>query len=328
MKTASNSTDRQRNPWEENPWEKKYPYQYFKYEVNREEKIATVTLTNPTGRDVGPWFACFQGVKMIDEWERDDDVKVVIIRSGGKDFCNGHDFEVYLTAAGMRNEPRKAAEAAGRRYRRTNRQTILLQRDDVFFYCRLLYSLKPTICQVHGNCVEWGNLIQSLTDITIASEDAHFGNLGQVVGISGLFFFNRFSHLIGHKRTRQLALSGRTVSGKEAEAIGLINRAVPREKLDLEVRNEAKRIALIPLDGLVTGKAYTQLALESQGVGYDILKSMWMWSGFALNIKYEPGEFKFFDVLREKGVSEAISSRKKLYAPLGGFGAANERPWK
>ena len=99
------------------------------------------------------------------------------------------------------------------------------------------------------------------------------------------------------------------MSGKEAEARNLINRAVPREKLDEEVRNEAKRIAVIPLDGLVTGKAYTQLTMESQGVSFDILLSGYMWAGFALNIKYEPGDFKFFDVLREQNLSEAIRAR-------------------
>jgi enoyl-CoA hydratase len=325
MEKNNNVNNRQKNPWEEDPWDKTYPYQYFKYEVDKKEKIATVTMSNPSGKDVAPWFACYQGVKLIDQWERDDDVKVVIIKGDGKDFCNGHDFGAYLAATGMRNESREAAASAGRKYRRTNRQTILLQRDEVFFYTRLLYSLKPTICQVHGNCIEWGNLIQSLTDITIASEDAHFGNLGQVVGTSGTLFFNRYSHLIGQKRTREMAVSGRTMNGKEAESRNLINRAVPRNELDAEVRNEAKRIAVIPLDGLVTGKAYTQLTMESQGVGFDILLSGYMWSGFALNIKYEPGDFKFFDVLREQSLGEAIRARKKIYEPLGGFGPAAER---
>jgi len=65
--------------------------------------------------------------------------------------------------------------------------------------------------------------------------------------------------------------------------------------------------------------------MESQGVSFDILLSGYMWAGFALNIKYEPGDFKFFDVLREQSLSEAIRARKRIYEPLGGFGPAAER---
>lgn len=315
--------ERQRNPWEEDPWDKEYPYEYYQYEVDKKEKIATVTLTNPTGADSAPWWACYQGVKAIDRWERDDDVKVVIIKGGGKHWCTGHDLDAYLSSAGARAEPREAT--AGKKHRRTNRQTLLLMRDDWLFQTRLLYSLKPTIAQVHGSCIEYGNGLQIACDMTIASDDAHFGNLGQVIGISGIVPLTPLSNLIGYKRFREMMISGRTVSAKQAASMGLINRAVPRKKLDEEVWNEARRIAVIPIDGLVTGKAYTHLSLEEMGMGASILRSAYAWAGFTLTVNVEPDEFKFFDIIREKGLREALRRRREIYEPLGGFGPDAER---
>ena len=47
--------------------------------------------------------------------------------------------------------------------------------------------------------------------------------------------------------------------------------------------------------------------------------------GLCLNLKHESDEFHFFEVVREKGLREAIRQRQELYAPLGGFGVRGER---
>ena len=58
---------------------------------------------------------------------------------------------------------------------------------------------------------------------------------------------------------------GRTFSARQLAELGIINRAVPREKLDEEVWKEAKRIALIAIDGLVTGKYGEMVGLYRAG---------------------------------------------------------------
>jgi enoyl-CoA hydratase len=308
----------------ESPYTKANPFDYMKYEVDRKAKIATVTLTDPTGRDSSPFWTCYEGVRVIDEWERDDDVKVVIIKSGGKNFCNGHDLSEYLEVQSVRGISREDAAKQKKVYRRTNRRTMTMLRDEALFCQRLMFSLKPTIAQVHGHCIEYGNVLHMFCDMTIASENAHFGNLGQVIGISGIISLQCYINQIGYKRAREMLTCGRTIGGKEAEKIGWINRAVPLEKLDAEVLNEAKRIAVIPIDGLVTGKAYTWMSLESQGIGADIARGWLNWFP-ALSITHEPGEFHMFGEIREKGLNEAIAARRRVYEPLGGFGHKNER---
>ncbi len=315
--------ERARDPWEEDPWEREYPYQYFEYEVNKREKIATVTLTNPAAGDSAPFWTPYQGIKAINRWERDDDVKVVIIKGGGKNFCTGHDLNSYLKEHGARSGSRAVVKES--KHRRPNRWNILLQRDNWLFGMRLLCSLKPTIMQVHGLCLEYGHLMQLHGDMTIAGDDAHFGHLGQVMGISGIGPFKAISNLIGYKRYREMMTCGRTVSAREAAEMGLINRVVPRERLNEEAWNEARRIAMVPLDGLVSGKAFAHMALEEMGVPADELRAGYMWAGFALSIVHQPGEFSFLDVVREEGLKQAMRRRKELYAPLGGFGLEAER---
>lgn len=293
---------------------KDYPYQYIDYQVDRKAKIATVTLNNPKRRNVAPVFAEDQLIEAIDAWERDDDVKVVIIKGAGDDFCAGHDVGEYNKVFGV-----------GRESRHNLRDPLVAEREVRVALRRILFSLKPTIAQVHGLCIEFGNALQVCTDITIAANNAHFGNLGQAAGISGITIIRIYMHLIGQKRMREMMVSGRTWSGREASKIGLINRSVPLEKLEAEARNEARRIALLPLDGIVAGKAYTHQIYESMGFGLAFTENAYFHT-LGLKLKFDPDEVAFFREVKSKGFKTAVLERAERYKPMGGFGADDERP--
>ena len=309
---------------QEKEWAKgQYPFRFLNYTVDRKEKIATVTMHDPTGRDTAPNWAALELDELMEEWERDDDVKVVILKSDGRDFCRGHDLGHYLTdIAHARDVAKDAAE--GRRYRRTNRQSIL-GRQETGGERSLIYSLKPTIAQVHGRCIEYGMAYLAGCDMAIASDDAHFGHLGQVIGMSGLSPTIRSIAGMGYKRYREMMTTGRTFNARQAVEMGLINRVVRREDLDQEVWDEARRIAVIPLDGLVTGKYHAGLVLKAMDAGLNLTNVFW--AGFMPNLKHERDEFHFFEVVREKGVGEAIKQRRAIYDPLGGFGVDGEKPF-
>jgi enoyl-CoA hydratase len=309
---------------EQRAWAKgRYPFRYLKYDVNRKEKIATVTMHDESGRSTAPNWAALELDELMEEWERDDDVKVVILKSDTKDFCRGHDLGNDLTdIAHARDVPKDAAE--GRRYRRTNRESIM-GRSQTGGERSVIYSLKPTIAQVHGQCIEYGMGYLSGCDMAIASDDAHFGHLGQVIGMSGLSPTIRSIAGMGYKRFREMMTTGRTYDARQAVEMGLINRVVKRDDLEQEVWDEARRIAVIPLDGLVTGKYHAGLVLKAMEAGLNLTNIFW--SGFMPNLKHEPDEFHFFEVVREKGVTEAIKQRRAIYDPLGGFGIAGEKPF-
>lgn len=290
---------------------KQYPFQYIKYEVNPETKIATVTLSNPGKRNAAPFWGEEQMLDAIDDWEKNDDVKVVIIRGEGDHFCGGHDLEGYFDGFGTRSKTNERGLP--------NRHQLTLQRDLRQVWRRLFFSLKPTIAQISGHCIELGNQFQACCDISIAAEDAHIGNLGQVGGISGITLIRLYAHLIGYKRTREMMVCGRTWSGREASLIGLVNRAVPADKVAEEAMNEARRIALLPIDGIVSGKAYSHLVWEAMGMG-QAFTELYFGHTLGLKLRFEEGDFAFFKEVRRNGASAAVAKRRELYAPLGGFG--------
>ncbi len=291
-----------------------YPYNYIDYQVDREAKIATVTLNNPSRRNAAPVFAEDQLIEAIDAWERDDDVKVVIIKGAGDHFCAGHDVGAY-------NEVFKVGKAS----RRNLRDSLVAQREVRMATRRILFSLKPTIAQVHGLCIEFGNALQVCCDMTIAADDAHIGNLGQTAGICGITIIRLYMSLIGQKRMREMMICGRTWSGREASKIGLVNRSVPLERLEAEVLNDARRIALLPVDGLVAGKAYTHLVFESMGFGASFTENSYF-HALGLKLSFEPDDFAFFKEAGRVGLKEAVAQRARRYAPYGGFGPDDERP--
>lgn len=290
---------------------KKYPYEYVKYRVDPESKIATVTLSNPGKRNAAPFWGEEQLVMAIDDWEKNDDVKVVVIRGEGGHFCGGHDLEGYFDGFGTRSKTNERGLP--------NRHQLTLQRDLRQVWRRLFFSLKPTIAQISGHCIELGNQLQACCDISIAAEDAHIGNLGQVGGISGITLIRLYAHLIGYKRTREMMVCGRTWSGREASLIGLVNRAVPADKVADEAMNEARRIALLPIDGIVSGKAYSHLVWEAMGMG-QAFTELYVGHTLGLKLRFEEGDFAFFKEVRRNGASAAVAKRRELYAPLGGFG--------
>lgn len=292
----------------------KYPFNYLDYQVDREAKIATVTLNNPKQGNCAPSFAEEMLADLIDEWESDDDVKVVIFKGAGSQFCAGHDIQQYNSTLKV-----------GKNSRHNLRDSLVAQRNLRVPLRRLMYSLKPTIAQVHGLCIEFGNVLQACTDITIASHNASFGNLGQTAGISGITIIRLYIHLIGYKRMREMMIAGRTINGREASKIGLINRSVPAEKLDAEVLNEARRIALLPLDGIVAGKAYSHQVYESMGFSQAFTENAYFHT-LGLKLKFEEDEPAFFREAQKKGVGAAAKDRALRYDPLGGFGPKDERP--
>jgi dihydroxynaphthoic acid synthetase len=96
---------------------------------------------------------------------------------------------------------------------------------------------KPVICAVKGYCLGGGNEINVTCDLTIATDDSKFGQVGPRVGsipiIAGTQFLPR---IVGEKKAREIVFLCQQYSAKEALEMGLINKIVPREKFDAELK--------------------------------------------------------------------------------------------
>ena len=281
------------------------------YEKDRANKaIARITLNCPDKLNV--WQ--FKG-GMTDEFyaaleqaEEDDDIKVVIIKGAGRAFSAGHDLTEVGFVYGM---------GTGQPGERRPSQRIRLKLDRLWMWKnlpRVLYCSKVTIAQVHGYCIGEGLVVSNLCDITIAAEDAHLAHAEQRLGFSGSGLPLAQLYLsVGMKRARELLLTGRAVSGVEAERIGLVNKVVPADKLEEETNKMAEAITLLPADGIAIGKAMTHLLLDRLGLTTSFILG---YVGHTLftNLRWEPDEYNFFKERKEKGPKAGFHGRDDRFA--------------
>jgi naphthoate synthase len=103
---------------------------------------------------------------------------------------------------------------------------------------------KPVIASVNGFAVGGGNVLQVVCDLTIAKESAVFRQVGPMMGSFDAGFGTWYlEDLIGKKKAKELWMLNPRLSAREAQAIGLINRVVPDDKLREETRAMALEVA-------------------------------------------------------------------------------------
>jgi enoyl-CoA hydratase len=195
-------------------------------------------------------------------WEADNDTSVhcVILKGAGRAFSAGYD----LSGGGAR-VPVSRVQDSGKKYRggrSIDDDAWQLERAQ-----RLRMALfdmhKPSIAQVHGYCLAGGTDIALLCDMVIAADDATFGfpparDLGALPN-------NFWLYNVGPQWAKRLTLTGDTVTGREAQQIGLVMKAVPADLLEQEVEQLADRLALIDPDLLAANKRIVNLGLELMG---------------------------------------------------------------
>jgi naphthoate synthase len=103
---------------------------------------------------------------------------------------------------------------------------------------------KPVIASVNGFAVGGGNVLQVVCDLTIAKESAVFRQVGPMMGSFDAGFGTWYlEDLIGKKKAKELWMLNPKLSAREAQAIGLINRVVPDDKLREETRKMALEVS-------------------------------------------------------------------------------------
>lgn len=179
-----------------------------------------------------------QSRQMLDELDaaltqaRDDEsTRVVVIGGKGDHFSAGHDLkQAQLERADFTVEERWAYEE--RRY---------------FDYCMRLWDFpKPTIAQVQGACVAGGFMLANMCDLVVASDDAFFSD--PVTHTMGAVATEVLIHpwVMGLRKAKELLYTGERLPAAEAQAIGLVNRVVPRAELERKALELAQHIAKAP----------------------------------------------------------------------------------
>lgn len=243
--------------------------------------IAFIILNRPEKRNaisIGPGEMTGEVMDAIHRAEYDDEVKVILFKGNGQNFCAGFDLSmVYRVYGGSPDfSPGQAT-----RLRIDEDHIVGLRRT-------LLYCKKITLCQVHGWCVEAGIYFPQACDISVAAKNARFAHRGQRLAFGGTISMPTDLTIGMSKKIIELLITGRTISGEEAEQIGIITRSVEPEILEDEVYNLAKALCLIPADAVAIGKMARKNVAEQ--LGLTNLLAQATYHTLATNLHYRPEE--------------------------------------
>ena len=197
-----------------------YQHILYDYQAGR----ARVTLNRPEKRNALSGLALKELHHAL--WRADEDNRVhcVILAGAGKDFCSGYDLNHY-----------KSAEAGAHEERRGHQSFD----DDAWHLERSLDQRmplfdmhKPTIAQVHGRCLAGGTDLALLCDMVICADDAQFGF--PALRSQGSPPNHMWLYHLGPQWAKRLLLTGDSLMGVDAAALGLALKSVPAERLAAE----------------------------------------------------------------------------------------------
>ena len=213
-------------------------------------QVRRITLNRPEKRNALNHPLRGGILRALQEADADPSVRVMIIRGAGKCFSAGYELGAgneghelpFYTPGGDGHWPRHVT--AG--------------------WMSIWELGKPVIAQVHGWCVGGGSDLALCADLVIASEDAQIGT--PYARMWGAYLSGMWIYRLGLTRAKEYALTGKPLSGREAADIGLINEAVPFDRLEATVRARAQQLATIPASQLAAMKLIVNHAYEQMGV--------------------------------------------------------------
>jgi enoyl-CoA hydratase len=176
------------------------------------------------------------------------------------------------------------------------------------FVRAILDCVKVTMVQVHGWCIEAAIWLTEACDIAVAADNTKFAHRGNRLAFGG-FPLMPLELLGSHtKKTVELLITGRTISGEEAEQIGIITKSVPKEDLEAEVYNLARAICVVPRDAITVGKLARRHTYDQ--VGALQLDSAVVYHTMGTNIRYAEDEQNLMFI---KGREQAGSAREAFH---------------
>jgi enoyl-CoA hydratase len=222
-------------------------YENILYErLGPEDRLARITLNRPDKLNALSQDLLREFEHALREAEDDPSVRVVIVRGAGRAFSAGYDIVTPRRAAEYRPQ---GAQAPVRSVWRT--RTSMVRVSDLYLY--FWNMAKVTIAQVHGYCIAGGCELAMMADLVIAAEDARLGHPGtRGLGTSRTAVL--WPLLIGMRKAKELLYTGDSITGAEAERIGMVNKAVPAAELEATVLRWAERIANQASDSLALQK--------------------------------------------------------------------------
>jgi enoyl-CoA hydratase len=271
-------------------------HEYAEILYSASDHVATIVLNRPDRRNALDYRLRRELVDALRRAEADDEVSLVLIEGAGPSFCSGYDM-----AMGPDAGPPPEGWVTSEHY---DGWTDQFARSCLRDWLTIWDLLKPVVAKVHGHCLAGGTELMSMCDIAFVADDA-------VIGYPPMRGMTTpdvpyFPWKMTMARAKYLQLTGNTVSGKEAAAMGWVAKSFPADQLDEAVLREVRPMAQIAPDLLAANKAELNEAYEVMGMR-TALQRAWQWHTVTQRLR--PRRNDFGQAMREGGLRAAIEWR-------------------
>jgi naphthoate synthase len=202
-------------------------YTDIRYEksAGRDAGIAKITIARPEVRNAFRPRTIIEISQALEDAREDTEIGVIVLTGEGPDaFCSGGDQRVRGDSGYLNDD-----EAGDPDPTRPGRFHVT----DLHIQIRRLP--KPVVAMVAGYAIGGGHVLHLVCDLTIAADNARFGQVGPKVGsFDGGFGAGLLANLVGPKKAKEIWFLCRQYSAEEAREMGMVNTVVPLERLEEE----------------------------------------------------------------------------------------------
>ena len=266
-------------------------YESFNLEI--EDNIANIILSRPEQLNSMSRKFWVELPEILEEVNRNSEIRVLIISSTGKHFCAGMDLSAFDN--GVANIPKEKRPDNARIGEALYRSAKELQE----YICKLEKIRVPVIAAIHGGCIGGALDLVTACDIRLATDDAFFCiqeiNIGMAADVGTL---QRLPRIIPDSKMRELAYTGRRMLADEAKESGLVSDIYSSQEEMVnaakEMANEIAKKSPIAIYGLKALMNYSRDHTISDSLDFNAL-----WSGAMLSQRDMEEAIKAFVEKRE-----------------------------
>ena len=271
-----------------------------------DDRVGIITLNRPEKLNALSQELLYDFDGALHDMEADHTIRVIVVKGAGRAFSAGYDLTPsQKTGADAVVRRHRGVDDKGRRLLMGIR-TGMQQITDIHMY--FWNMAKVTIAQVHGYAVAGGCEMAMMADLVVAADDAQLGHPGlRGLGTSRTGVI--WPLVIGMRKAKELYYTGENVTGTEAEEIGMINYAWPKEELEDRTLAFADRLANISADHLAILKVNMNRFYENMGI-YSSVRSS---TDLDAAGQFTEFSYDWQEKMREEGLKDALQWRDGPY---------------
>lgn len=222
----------------------------------RDGRIGRITLNRPEVMNAIDDDLPRELEEAVGRADADPEIHVMVLSGAGKSFCAGYDLAHYAEGDTENTVMQEMPWDPMKDY------AFMWKNTQAFM--SLWRAMKPVICKVHGFAVAGGSDIALCADLTFMAETAQIGYMP--ARIWGCPTTAMWVYRLGAEKAKRMLFTGDKITGREAEEMGLILKAVPDDQLDAEAEAMAERMASVPINQLAMQKMVINQAIEQSGM--------------------------------------------------------------